>query len=359
MISMTRRNAIFALGFSLLFGVRARAAQSKVTLGAIRWDIWYEPNGSQDRALMEHVLDSKQWRSRAPSCAVITSGKMDFGPCATQSRMDEEIRAANKGNIDYWAFFWYNTDHPLQAAWRLYRSSSINNLVNWCMIIGTGTFISEDIPRLTGFMNGKNYQEVLSSRPLLYLLHENGTENGSIREKVNSLRSSCQSAGVPNPYVVYLYGADGGLVHETGVDAIGIYSKPSAAPPRAPYADLKASTEAYWNHMADMKQQMVPTALTGADRRPRIETPVPWEAKRQKPGVGIGNYYEAGTPSEIASHVVDMVKWIETHKAACPAQTGLIYSWDEHDEGGSTLSPSKGDGEAIIDAVGTALKANR
>ena len=64
-------------------------------------------------------------------------------------------------------------------------------------------------------------------------------------------------------------GAAPAVTNLHGVDAIGIYSKASAAPQAAPYADLVAATEAYWRTMAATLQPMVPTALTGADRRPQ------------------------------------------------------------------------------------------
>ena len=50
-----------------------------------------------------------------------------------------------------------------------------------------------------------------------------------------------------------------------------------------------------------------------------------------------------------------MVNWIAANRTACPAQTGLIYSWDEHDEGGSTLNPSLGGGAAILEQLGRLL----
>jgi hypothetical protein len=353
-MTISRRSVIICgVGAMVCVVLPAESARAGVTLGAIRWDPWYETEDTGERATMEYVLDPKQWRSRAPRCATITNGRLDLGPCATQGQIDDEIHAAHKAKIDYWAFCWYGTDNPMQKAWQFYQKSAANTLVNWCIIIGSTNLANErptDIPGLVALLQGRTYHTVESQRPLLYLLHDQ-TPVDALLAKIESLRAACVAAGVGNPYIVLMIGASIGAVSLNGVDAIGIYSKPSAAPHAAAYADLVASTEAYWRTMANTGQSMVPTALTGADRRPRVERPVPWEAAWQKPFVGDDLYYEAGTPALIAAHVHDMVLWIVANRTACPAQTGLIYSWDEHDEGGSTLNPSLDRGAAILEEL--------
>jgi hypothetical protein len=51
-----------------------------------------------------------------------------------------------------------------------------------------------------------------------------------------------------------------------------------------------------------------------------------------------------------------MITWIRNNPQSCPAQTGIIYSWDEHDEGGSALNPTLGGGDRILKAVGQSLE---
>ena len=356
---ISRRNMILGATSIIACGTGlARAATAGVTLGAIRWDPWYEPQDSGIRLTMEHVLDAEAWRSRAPSCATIANGKMDFGLCSTKSQIDFEIQAAHDARIDYWAFCWYGADNAMQEAWRLYHKSRLNTLIKWCIIMGAENLNKEtptDIPGLVKLLQDTTYQTVASGRPLLYIIHDD-TSGFALRPKIDALRAACKSAGIASPYIVLLFGASKGAIAVTGADAVGIYSKPNAAPRAAPYASLVASTEAYWRTIAETGQSMIPTALTGADRRPRIERPVPWEAERQKPFDGDENYYKAGSPVTIAAHVRDMVQWIASNKAACPAQTGLIYSWNEHDEGGSTLNPSLGDGDAILKALKDTLR---
>jgi hypothetical protein len=98
--------------------------------------------------------------------------------------------------------------------------------------------------------------------------------------------------------------------------------------------------------------------MTGWDRRPRIEHPVPWEAS-QKPGVGIDSYYQTATPPQIAAHVVDCLRWLSAHPASAPTETAVIYAWDEDDEGGwliPTYDGTAGGDTSRLDALRSVLK---
>ena len=114
----------------------------------------------------------------------------------------------------------------------------------------------------------------------------------------------------------------------------------------------------------------------GWDTRPRNERPPPWlkdEFKaepdptppaQQKPLLdGV-----TPTPDELAAHVceavkwagIEAVKWAGIHRERNPANTIIIYAWNEHDEGG-WLQPTRGaNGKADdsrIHALGKALRA--
>jgi hypothetical protein len=80
--------------------------------------------------------------------------------------------------------------------------------------------------------------------------------------------------------------------------------------------------------------------MAGWDRRPRVEHPVPWESW-QKPGAGLETYTVAPTPRELAGHIGEAMGWAEARPKQCPAQTVIVYAWNEHDEGG-WLCPTLG-----------------
>jgi hypothetical protein len=346
--------------FVLGLGASTKASRPNVTIGAIRWDPWYMPTDTGPRASMEDTLGPSKWQWRAPRCAkIVTKDRIDLGNCAAQQQIDAEIAMAVIASLDYWAYVWYGPEHDLQNAWRLYHSSSLVKKPNWCMIFsGCALFVGESensSHRYIEYFREGGYQKVLKGRPLVYLLRDE-TPPLRLYEAISNIRALCAKGGVGDPYFVLLAGAVPGAVKQVGADAIGIYSKANVAPIAGKYSDLIQTDKMYWRRLALTGQSMIPTVLTGADRRPRIERPVPWEASTQKPFVGVDHYYQPGTPSQIATHVLDMITWLEANSDVCPAQTGLIYSWDEHDEGGSTLNPTLGQGDAILGAVGEVLR---
>jgi hypothetical protein len=332
------------------------------TVGAIRWDPWYIQTASGPRVTMEYCLGPSKWHDRAPSCALFpTRETVSFANCGTQARIDLEIALARAANLDYWAYVWYGYNDPMQTAWRLHQSSRLveRNGIDWCMLFNGYAFFTREMAAqpnryVTSFRDPR-YHKISGGRPLVYLLPDN-TTYAALQASIRTLRAACQMSNM-NPYIVLLVGAHPGAVAAAGADAIGIYSKAWAAPSNGVYPQLTQAVEAYWQTQAATGQEVVPTAMTGGDKRPRIQRPVPWEPW-QKPGVGIDLYYAAGTPAQIATHVGNMVSWIKT-SPACVAKTGLIYSWDEHDEGGSTLSPSIGTGSQILTAVGDVLRSDR
>ena len=65
------------------------------------------------------------------------------------------------------------------------------------------------------------------------------------------------------------------------------------------------------------------------------------------------------TPTEIAAHVADGVAWMRANGADCPAQTAILYAWNEFTEGGwvcPTAIPGGIDASRIT-ALSAVLKA--
>jgi hypothetical protein len=91
----------------------------------------------------------------------------------------------------------------------------------------------------------------------------------------------------------------------------------------------------------------------GWDRRTRAMNPVSWESFHTQPGA-MEQYYESGTPEELAAHVGQGVSWFEEHPGNEGEELVLIYAWNEIDEGGwlvPALPPPQGQGTARIDAL--------
>lgn len=331
----------------------------KVRVGAIRWDAWYAPDmapGSSEWHAA-HGLDPAKYHHRAPFFAEkVDSDRMFIS--GTQASMDAEIAYAAKAGIDYWAFGWYQFGRPLRKGWEYYQLSERNSLVNWCALIGLGSLAGNFPPPadLIRYFQYSNY-ETFGNRPLLYVMHDK-TPLPAAARALDALRAACVSAGVGNPYVVVQSSVAklGALdARAIGADAIGAYA---TAPPISngpiPYAALDAFVRKFWLDMAATGMPIVPNGVTGWDRRPRIERPPPFDPLH----VGPNDYVIPGTPKDIAGHVEAVLAFVRSHPGTCQANTALIYSWNECDEGGSVLCPTwseSGADHTLLDAVSRVL----
>lgn len=327
--------------------------RSSPFIGAIRWDAIFAPADNSRRQAVESTLTPAQWMPRAPRCAVAGRTRIDFTNCATQSAMDEELVLARSNKIDFWAYVWYGEDSDLQNGWRLHQASTAREFVKWCMICTNFFFcdtINKDFRKYFAWFYSKNYQKTAAGNPMIFLISDRTTPE-FLKQQVSAMRDAVRAARLPQPYITLLtYSPD--IAPMVQADAAGVYLHGEHATTDHRYSTLAATTEAHWAEMAALRQAIVPTAMTGWDRRPRIEVPVPWEkSERAAPA-----YFEPGSWDEIGNHVRSMVQWITANPKACPSQTGLIYSWNEYDEGGSTLSPTLGGGDTILKAVGRALR---
>jgi hypothetical protein len=283
-VKMLTRRAL--VGTSSLIGVtavtklEAHAFGTAVVVGAIRWDPWYSAEAQGARRSVEKTLSPSKWHNRAPSCATVKDDdSVDFGRCASQREIDEEIAAAASAHIAFWAYVWYGPEHVLQNAWRLHQTSQQANDIRWSIIFAGYTLFIQEVGRSVdqylGFFAKTNYQRLPDGRPLLFVLPDKAAWP-DVKRAIFALRAASIKRGLPAPYVVLLAGTDRLALSQTESDAIGIYSKVTQAPVAAPFGDLVRLTEAYWDKLATMGP-MIPTAMTGADRRPRVEHPVPWE----------------------------------------------------------------------------------
>lgn len=339
----------------------ALAAHAGKTVGAIRWDPWYADAAGSSNVTAS--IEPSAFQGRAPSCAsVVNAYILNMTTCNTQAVVDAEITAAHTAGLDYWAYVWYGATNGLMNAWNLHQTSSIKSLMKWCLLFSTTTLFNSSVTgslsTTVAYLQQSNYQVVLTNRPLIYILPD-GTSVPTLAANIVTLRAAVVAAGMGTPYIVILSANSAGAVAAAGADATGSYSLMGGQGELAgPFADLVTRSKANWASMLATGQKVVPTVTSGNDRRPRVARPTGSEAPGtlgQKPYIGFDQYYVAGTPSAIASYVSDMLAWLTTNAANSDAQTGLIYSWSEHDEGGSTLSPTLGGGAAILNAVAGAL----
>ena len=136
-------------------------------------------------------------------------------------------------------------------------------------------------------------------------------------------------------------------------DAVSSYAKASSRAQGAPFAELAASTEKFWEDCSSAGAQVVPICMTGWDRRTRVMNPVSWESFHSGKDAD-SYYYKSGTPEEIAAHIGKGVSWFKKYPGQNGTELVLIYAWNELDEGGwlvPALPAPHGQGTARIDAL--------
>ncbi|EHR01331.1 glycoside hydrolase family 99-like domain-containing protein [Bradyrhizobium sp. WSM471] len=350
----------------------SRAASPLSAAGAIRWDAWYARKDNS--ILAQENLGPNKFHARAPKhCEELSLS--DVSCVGSQVIMDNEILAAAKGGLNFWAFVWFASDTSFRTAWDLYQASKYKSCVNWCGIATLEHFGSSSSGKLgwrekcqewAAYMAQKNYQRVevsgVKERPLLFLLwYPSDIQNyfggnlANVRSALSYLRELVTGRGLGAPYIVIMNGVNGApLVSEVGADAISNYI-PSFVPGHlSSYVDLDKQAQKYWRQLSKTGAQTVPIAIVGWDTRPRQDASSHWRPQNFDPD----RYYSIATPEQFSSHLRSAVSYIDNNLDSCPSRVLLIYSWNECDEGGA-LMPTLGDPEGNLLAATAAVMSSR
>jgi hypothetical protein len=362
MADMRFRGWGLACGLLSLSGLAAQCQPDRPAVGAIRWDAWHGQRGVPGRAV-ESSLGPFKWRYRLPFFAHVVSPSTVRIDGTSNEVMDREIQYAAEAGLDYWAFVAYDADDPMTLGLNNYLKNTRKRGLRFCLITeqerwgGPDTYRGH-VRRFASLMHDSAYLRVAGGRPLLFLgfISDETTaarwgDIQAFRRAVDELRRLARGNGAGDPYIAIMDPVPlraGMLRRQLGADAVSAYAV-NGGHVRAPYAKLAACAHRFWEDCAATASEVVPVVMSGWDRRPRVERPVPWETW-QKPGVGLDNYYEAPTPAELAGHLEEALDWIGANPRATPARTALIYAWNENDEGG-WLVPTLGDGTKRLDAL--------
>lgn len=327
------------------------------SVGAIRWDAWYADTGPA--LYTATALADPIYQYRAPFFSTVSArNKLTYRP--TSDTMTREIELASQAGL-YWAFLHYDEngeDADMNAGFDLFQRNRRSGEVNWCSILGVGflanggNFASNRwqarVSQVVAWMGQANYQKVLTDRPLVYVFWANVassfTNDANFKTVLDALRADAQTAGLGNPYIVVMrYG--GAAAEATriawGADAITSYFGPFSQSLNDTYANLATLTEAYWVEMTTASNSVVPIAMCGWSRRPRISKPVRWQPE-QYPYHSQDKAHDDPTNAELADHFQAALDFVANNPSDCPADTVLAYAWNEFDEGG-WLCPTLGD----------------
>lgn len=333
----------------------AIASTERVTrpsIGAIRWDAWYDPSDGTVAVAVEDALGPARYHLRMPFFGRETDFDRVRIDGYSQVTMDEEIEYAHSAGLSYWAFDAYARTSPMSNALKLYLSSSKRGMIDFCLLTDIGSLANQNlISWQRELLREESYQCVLDRRPIFFILlpgPEAVNRIGGIARAqilVERFRETVASGGPGSPYLVLLNQIPSLVAQyaeKLGCDAIGAYAI-NRNLPHAPFAQLAEDTKELWDQFAATGLSVVPPITTGFDRRPRAEHPVPWEHQSTVGETAVEIYYETAKPKEIADELAECIKWIRAHPRVAPANTALIYAWNEFDEGGWLCPTYRGD----------------
>lgn len=340
--------------------VMATAAE-RPTVGAIRWDAW---SGGDVTRQVERTLAPAKYRFRLPWFAEVQEDGTVRINGGRQEVMDREIAFAADAGLNYWAFLLYPERNSMSDSLRLYLKSPARKRVNFCVILHNAFSVDDtqwprERDRAVALLREPGYQTVLGNRPLVYLFSV--AVGGKLpAARLADFRQAAQAAGV-NPYCVYMGwnpADDFKTMAPLGFQAVSQYASCSDD---ATFLQLCERTETkYWQNAAAAQVPYVPLVTTGWEKNPRKDHPVSWELDhgyhRQAVFPGVA------TPAQIAEHLKRALAFVREHPAICPANTVVIYAWNEHDEGGwlcPTWTPTGKPDTGRLDALGKLLGVGR
>ena len=162
-------------------GTARTSSPARPSLGAIRWDGWFQDNPWQRN------LDPQQWHDRVPFYGrVVSDNRVEV--CGDSSEaMDQEIAYAKAAGLDYWAFLHY---HP--ASWegadkynyglRRYLASAEGGCQFLCHHLPVAPRPwTEQVAFVAQVVQEPSYHKVAAGRPLVVLL---AWGEGAMPEKI-------------------------------------------------------------------------------------------------------------------------------------------------------------------------------
>jgi Glycosyltransferase WbsX len=332
-------------------------ATDRPSVGAIRWDAW---SGGGVTEQVEHTLSPEKYRFRLPWFAVVdTAGRANIKGAA-DGVMEQEIAYAKNAGLDYWAFLTYPEADSMSSALARYLRSPKRPDLGFCLILHQTLSVPAprwpaERDRVVKLMQEPGYQKT-HGRPLVYTFDVK-TEQPTIKQRFEELRAAAKVAGL-DPYFVYMGwnpARDYQAHASEGFATVSAYAHPGTEPVFAKY--VAAFEQHAWSSALANKIPYAPLVTTGWDKRPRQDHPVSWE---KNPGYADQKTFPAtATPAEIAAHLGRALTFVKAHPDICPANTVIIYAWNEHDEGGwlcPTWTPSGKPDTARLDAIRTVLR---
>ncbi len=373
--SLCRAGRCAALALVLSLGAARAAAPSGAAspdaeapcpiLGAIRWDAWFGSKGVPGEAV-ERSLGPERWHSRLPECADVLDARTVRIACDSAGQMGREIQQAADAGIGFWAFVTYPESDPMNRGLETYLAAPNRERIRFALLTeldkwGDGKSYRPSLERFARLLREPTYLRTAQGRPVLFLgflsdaqiAQRFGSVEG-LAAVLSEFRQHLVATGSPTPFIVLLESDVGRAerwMRALALDAISAYVVADNTAVAAPYARLVSKVESFWEAVQARDLPLVPLAMSGWDRRPRVLNPVPWEhGVYSEPQMHW--YYEPPTSDELAAHVGAALQ--RARRTPRSGSVVLAYAWNEFDEGG-WLAPTLGEGGARLGAIRKAI----
>jgi len=358
-------------------------------LGVQRWDMYSGKGATQKQEIgylpgKQGFLNPAKWHDRAPFFCRLTKDvdwvehPKEAGPLwcdypfsreYLQQAMDQEIRFAYHAGIDF--FIYHGPARKLFAnSWELknnldaHMASEIPEakkmkfvwaLYGHAAIDYTRSKVALMMDETVEYIKMANWQTVMDDRPLIPVLWPGGfkkqlaaakgDQRMTGRDFTEYIRARVRSAGLKDPYIVGMtvpatsfkhaaeLKADG---YDAFMDYAGGYGGAVGKRDQAPtYAQATKRLIETWNRsFLNRELPFIP---------PCTSMQYPWPRALDKNHKPVDKWYHYQWPKkgDLAARVGAAFDFVAAHPEACEAQAVVMYSWNEHSEGGG-LCPTMG-----------------
>ena len=357
MVRVRCRTTFFAalalVGVALATPDAAVAVVPDPLVGAIRWDAWAPQYSYSGPTLYT------DYSYREPVQGWHNSGVPDHAAI-----VDREIDWAADHGLDYWSFVWYpqTTGDPqgaIMAAFDDYMASPKHGRIKFTFMIQTewvaygapgdpasheSHWRTDFVPYLVAKFKDPQYVKVNGNRPLLYwfdtakLAHCDAGFCTRWREELQYLTDRTKAAGLGAPFLV------DNTYDVAAATAFGLHGVTSYGPAGArPWGSIGQTC---FRDQADRDRGNRATTHPGLVTVPGL-TPLADGRPR-----GHDWWVDQPTYGEWERHARETYDWARNNPTRTTTPpTILTYAWNELDEGGPGIVPTKQNGTMFLDAI--------
>jgi hypothetical protein len=350
---------------ALLLSLQAIVAQSaparaKVRAGAYYFDGWTGKTDHLTPRLRGEFFDREPvWGWRDDSLPVV----------------EQQIDCAADHGLTFFAFDWYwpegpDKESPMNIGLQLYLQAKNKRRLEFCLLVANhggfriGPADWETVSDIWVRLFKEPTHLKVGGKPLLIFFAPRelrgafGTAE-AVKAAFDKLDAKARAAGLegvcvaacatPGPENNWSDLSDLKAQGYSCLTGYNYHGYPVKGPDKIqPFSRMIEGHEDIWNRFAARSPlPYVPVVTVGWDKRP-------WEDAANTNTYAV--YYPDRTPSQVGDFVARAIKWMDQHAdKTTKERILLLYAWNENGEGGY-LTPTKGMGDAYLQAVRQALR---